>query len=179
MSFADKLRDMFGGEDWNERDNEFRSHHTAAGRSDYDRHRPAYQYGYAAAYNPDYRGKSFDQIETNRHEVIACFPFPRSRELFKNVDCMLASTRFWQPLLNGYSSFTPPSYRRHAAALAAFPLEGSIQYLRQLGVTKVIVFAGQVSAPRLSQISHHPDLSLWKADESVRIYVISERTPSR
>jgi uncharacterized protein (TIGR02271 family) len=65
MSFADKLRDMFGGEDWNERDNEFRSHHTTAGRSDYERHRPAYQYGYAAAYNPDYRGKSFDQVETS------------------------------------------------------------------------------------------------------------------
>ena len=120
----------------------------------------------------------FDQIETNRHEVMACFPFPRSRELFKNVDCMLASTRFWQPLLNGYSSFTPPSYRRHAAALAAFPLEGSIQYLRQLGVTKVIVFADQVGASRLSQISHHPDLSLWKADKSVQIYVMSEPTPN-
>jgi hypothetical protein len=115
----------------------------------------------------------FDQLETSRHEVIACFPFPQPRALFQNVDCMLASTRFWQPLINGYSSFTPPAYGRHAAALDAFPLGDSIPYLRQLGVTKVIVFADKMSATRLAHISDHPELSLWKADKSVRIYVLT------
>jgi uncharacterized protein (TIGR02271 family) len=65
MSFADKLRDMFGGEDWNERDAEFRSHHATTGRGDYETSRPAYQYGYAAALNPQYRGKKFEEIESN------------------------------------------------------------------------------------------------------------------
>ena len=45
----------------------------------------------------------------------------RPREAFQNVDCMLASTRFWKPLVNGYSSFMPESYMRSAAALDAFP----------------------------------------------------------
>ena len=114
----------------------------------------------------------FDQLKANRREVVACIPFPHRRELFLNADCMLASTRFWHPLLNGYSSFTPPSYSRHAAALEAFPSDESVQYLRQLGVTKVIVFADKLAAPRLEHISDYPELSLWKADNSVRIYLV-------
>ena len=114
----------------------------------------------------------FDNLRTSAHEVVACFPFPRPRELFANVDCMLASTRFWHPLVNGYSSFTPPSYGRAAAALAAFPEGTTVQYLRQLGVTKVIVFTNKLSAPRMARLSDHPELSLWKADRSVRIYLL-------
>jgi hypothetical protein len=112
----------------------------------------------------------FDSLRTSGHEVIACFPFPQPHEVFANVDCMLASTRFWHPLVNGYSSFTPLSYRRAAAALAAFPQGTTLQYLRQLGVTKVIVFTDRLSAPRLAHLNDHPELSLWKADKSVRIY---------
>jgi hypothetical protein len=114
----------------------------------------------------------FDNLRTSGHEVIACFPFPQPREVYRNVDCMLASTRFWQPLVNGYSSFTPGSYRRAAAALDAFPEGTTLQYLRQLGVTKVIVFTDRLSARRLAQLSEHPELSLWKSDKSVRIYVL-------
>jgi uncharacterized membrane protein SirB2 len=112
----------------------------------------------------------FDSLRTSDRDVIACFPFPRRHEAFQNVDCMLASTRFWHPLVNGYSSFIPESYNRAAAALDAFPLGTTIPYLRQIGVTKVIVFTDKVSAPRLAHISAHPELSLWTADTSVRIY---------
>jgi hypothetical protein len=114
----------------------------------------------------------FDTLRTNSREVIACFPFPRPRALFENVDCMLASTRFWHPLINGYSSFTPARYVRDAAALDAFPEGNTIQYLRQRGVTTVIVFTRKLSAPRLAHIGEHPELVLWKANESVRIYVL-------
>jgi hypothetical protein len=114
----------------------------------------------------------FDTLRSNGREVIACFPFPRPLALFENVDCMLASTRFWHPLINGYSSFTPARYIRDAAALDAFPEGNTIQYLRQRGVTKVIVFTRKLSAPRLAHIGEHPELVLWRANESVRIYVL-------
>jgi hypothetical protein len=114
----------------------------------------------------------FDSLRTSDREVIACFPFPPRHEAFLNVDCMLASTRFWHPLVNGYSSFIPERYNRDAAALAAFPVGTTIQYLRQLGVTKVIVFPGKLSAPRLAHLNGHPDLSLWMADKSARIYLL-------
>jgi len=106
--------------------------------------------------------------------LVACFPLPPRREAFHNVDCMLASTRFWHPLVNGYSSFIPERYDREAAALDAFPEGTTLQYLRELGVTHVIVFANQLSAPRLAHVAEHPELSLWKEDRdrSVMIYLL-------
>ena len=113
----------------------------------------------------------FDSLRTGK-KVIACFPFPHANAIGENVDCMLASTRFWQPILNGNSSFTPELYMREAAALDAFPEGTTLQYLRQLGVTHVIVFTKKLSAPRLAHLDEHPELVLWKSDEGVRIYVL-------
>src|SRR5207253_6100229 len=39
----------------------------------------------------------FDSLAERDHALVACFPFLPPREAFHNVDCMLASTRFWQP----------------------------------------------------------------------------------
>lgn len=114
----------------------------------------------------------FDNLRGGGDKVVACFPFPQLPAISENVDCMLASTRFWQPLVNGYSSFTPERYLREAAALAAFPEGTTLQYLRELGVTHVIVFTNKLSAPRLAHLSEHPELSLWKSDDSVRIYLL-------
>jgi hypothetical protein len=114
----------------------------------------------------------FDELKTGK-KVIACFPFPHAREISENVDCMLASTRFWQPILNGNSSFTPELYIREAAALDAFPEGTTLPYLRQLGVTHVIVFTNKLSPPRLAHLDEHPELMLWKADKGVRIYVLN------
>jgi len=112
----------------------------------------------------------FDDLKTADHALVACFPFPPPREAFHNVDCMLASTRFWQPIVNGYSSFIPERYIREATALDAFPEGNTLEYLRQLGVTHVIVFADNLSGPRLAHLREHPELTLWKEDGSVRIY---------
>jgi hypothetical protein len=114
----------------------------------------------------------FDQLRTaDDRTLVACFPFPPPQEAFHNVDCILASTRFWKPLVNGYSSFMPESYIRSAAALEAFPEGDTLSYLKRLGVTHVIVFPGKLSAPRLAHVDEHRDeLELWKADESARIY---------
>ena len=38
--------------------------------------------------------------------------------------------------------------------------------------TKVIVFTNKLSAPRMARLNDHPELSLWKADRSVRIYLL-------
>jgi hypothetical protein len=113
----------------------------------------------------------FDGLKPGK-KVIACFPFPHAPAIGENVDCMLASTRFWQPILNGNSSFTPELYVREAEALAAFPEGNTLQYLRQLGVTHVIVFTNKLSPPRVAHLDEHPELVLWKEDKSVRIYVL-------
>jgi hypothetical protein len=112
----------------------------------------------------------FDRLAVPETRLIACFPFPPAREAFHNVDCMLASTRFWKPLLNGYSSFIPDSYQRAAAALDAFPEGDTLAYLRGRGVTNIIVFTNKLSAPRVAHLSEHPELVLMAEDGPVRIY---------
>jgi hypothetical protein len=114
----------------------------------------------------------FDNLRDVDHALVACFPLPPPVEAFHNVDCMLASTRFWKPLVNGYSSFMPERYSRSAAALDAFPDGDTLPYLRQLGVTHVVVFTDKVSAPRQAKVAAHPGLLLWQADASARIYLV-------
>ncbi len=114
----------------------------------------------------------FDSLKEADGALVACFPFPPAREAFHNVDCMLASTRFWKPLVNGYSSFIPERYNRSAAALVAFPEENTLPYLRDLGVTHVIVFTDKLSAPRVARLTEHAELELWKEDGPVRIYLL-------
>lgn len=67
MSIGDKLKNlMHGGKrEWAE-DARFRERHLASGGTaqDYDRYRPAYQYGYLAGNEPSYRGRKFDEVES-------------------------------------------------------------------------------------------------------------------
>jgi hypothetical protein len=52
---------------------------------------------------------------------------------------MYYSTRHWQPLVNGYSGFAPPSYFELLDQLAGFPDERSMQTLLQRNVNYLIV----------------------------------------
>jgi hypothetical protein len=52
---------------------------------------------------------------------------------------MYYSTRHWQPLVNGYSGFAPPSYGSLVDALGGFPDDRAIRYLHDRGVTYLLV----------------------------------------
>ena len=114
----------------------------------------------------------FDSLRiADDRTLVACFPFPPPGDSFRNVDCMLASTRFWKPIVNGYSGFIPGSYARSAAALDAFPEGDTLKYLKDLGVTHVVVFPNSLSAPRLAHLEEHQaELELLQSDASARIY---------
>ena len=111
----------------------------------------------------------YDTLATEQRAVVVCFPF---LEDVCNVRLMLASTRFWKPLLNGYSGFAPPSYRHNADILRDFPSRSAIEYLRAQGVTHVVVDAAGVGEVRMTLIEQMPELSLLSADKRIRIYVL-------
>jgi hypothetical protein len=71
--------------------------------------------------------------------VLAEAPFYPARAVFENAPYVLASTVHWRPLMNGYSGFTPQSYREYAATFWYFPEEHAIQAMRRAGVTHVMV----------------------------------------
>jgi hypothetical protein len=52
---------------------------------------------------------------------------------------MYYSARHWQPLVNGYSGFTPPSYAALVDALGGFPDDRAIRYLHDRGVRYLLV----------------------------------------
>ena len=86
-------------------------------------------------FSPIYRMIS----ETAGVGVIAEFPFHPPNLAALNGPYVLASTVHWKPLLNGYSGIVPSSYVEMSRRLEGFPTEGSIDTLRDAGVTHVVV----------------------------------------
>jgi hypothetical protein len=71
--------------------------------------------------------------------VLVETPFYPARAVFENAEYVLASTAHWRPLMNGYSGFTPASYRKFADTFWYFPEERAIQAMQQAGVTHVML----------------------------------------
>jgi hypothetical protein len=111
--------------------------------------------------------------DLSRRAVLVWLPFPSSPQFHLNAPYMLASTRTFNPTLNGYSGFKPPSYYQHVEALKAFPDETSIRYLQKLDVTVAIVDGQTMRPANLARLSEFPMLSLWKADGPLRIYLLA------
>ena len=55
---------------------------------------------------------------------------------------MFNSTWHWQPIVNGYSGFFPPTFYDLARQTRNFPDEHSIDYLKSRGVDLIVVHAG-------------------------------------
>jgi hypothetical protein len=113
--------------------------------------------------------------ELSHRAVLVWLPFPSSAQFHLNAPFMLATTKTFQPTLNGYSGFKPPSYYRHAEALAPFPNRASIQYLQNLGVALVVVDSQRLPSSNLARIDQFPELSLWKSDGNLRMYLLTRR----
>jgi hypothetical protein len=115
----------------------------------------------------------YDKLaKAGNRAVVVSFPFYNSSQFHLNADFMLASTRFWKPMLNGYSGFKPPSFYRAVDALANFPDPASIQYLRDLGVTHVVVDGRMMPRDRLPHVSEYQELQPWVSDGTLTIYLL-------
>lgn len=87
--------------------------------------------------------------------VVAEMPFWWAPvDMPRNAPYMLASTMHWKPLLNGYSGFTPASYRRKADILWYFPQwPSSFEELDRAGVRYVVVHLDQYGSSRAEAVS--------------------------
>jgi hypothetical protein len=83
---------------------------------------------------------------------------------------MPGSTRHWHPILNGYTGFTPPSYRVHLAELAGFPDERSLRYLTTVGVTHVVVDTDSLGRGPATAAATNDRLRLVSTDGTLLIY---------
>ncbi|MGC4081125.1 MAG: PA14 domain-containing protein [Vicinamibacterales bacterium] len=112
----------------------------------------------------------YARVPRDGSAVVVELPFFASRSVQFNAHYMLNSTENWQPLVNGYSGFQPPSYYRNAAALEHFPDDASIAHLRTLGVTHVLVHEDQMGDAAMTALAARPDLERVDAFGDVGLY---------
>jgi hypothetical protein len=115
----------------------------------------------------------YDRLAAVSHAVVAEFPFPPPERMDLNSRAMLASTRHWHPILNGYSGFLPPSYVRHFEAFASFPSPSAIAALRASRVTHVVVHVDELPHA-VAALNGLPGVRLMAADRTIRIYELRE-----
>jgi hypothetical protein len=75
----------------------------------------------------------------------------------------------WQPLVNGYSGFVPPSFYEHVKAFAPFPQQPALDALRRSGVTHVFVHADQFAPGVLDRT---PGLRKIESDGKTTLYAL-------
>ena len=124
----------------------------------------------------EYRGipEFYDALrQAGDDAVVVSMPFYASPQFHLNDRFMLASTRFWKPMLNGYSGFKPASFYKNVEALRGFPDEGSIVHLRTLGVTHVVVDGGTMAPAALERLEHFPELRAVTSDGTLRLYLLA------
>ncbi len=107
--------------------------------------------------------------------VIAEFPFYPPPVVFRNARYLLSSTVHWKPMLNGYSGFTPASYRRMSEAMRSFPSPPTTDLLRAAGATHVIVHGDLLGARRdefLRSIEASGEFQRIASDGPVGLYYL-------
>ena len=107
--------------------------------------------------------------------VLAETPFYPPAAVFENAEYVLNSTAHWRPLMNGYSGYTPASYRQVAWTFWYFPEERAIAAMRAAGVTHVTVHPhrfGNEAAQTIELLARRPDLELLAiaAGSGIRLY---------
>ena len=116
----------------------------------------------------------YDRLAGIPNLVLAEFPFYSGASVSFNGPYVLANTKYFQPLLNGYSSFHPESFEARGRVLATFPSEPALSELRVTKVTHVSVhtqpFARRYGQAALKAIDTITDLEFVVEEDGIRLY---------
>jgi hypothetical protein len=119
----------------------------------------------------------YDRLRREPRAVVAEFPLFAPDRVFHNAPYMLAATRHWRPIVNGYSGVIPESYALHYEAFKDFPDADAIEALRAAGVTHVMVHFEDLRAwtddRTVDGVRHSPALQLLEEDGVVGLYQIA------
>jgi hypothetical protein len=107
--------------------------------------------------------------------VLAEMPFYPPQAVFENGEYVLNSTAHWRPLMNGYSGYTPTTYREVAWLIWYFPDARAFPPMHANGVTHIMFHPhrwGREAAKTIEIMSKRPDLELMAVDETtgIRLY---------
>jgi hypothetical protein len=83
---------------------------------------------------------------------------------------MVASTRHFRPLVNGYSGFESAGFRDRAARWRAFPAPEVLEEMLTLGVTHVVVHTRELPAEQVAAVAAAGALQMQREDSGIRLY---------
>jgi hypothetical protein len=112
----------------------------------------------------------YDRLASQSDVVVAEFPFYSGASVSLNGPYVLANTRYFKPLLNGYSSFHPDAFEARGRILGTFPSEAALAELRASHVTHVTVHTRRYDADTLKAIDAIAPLDLVADEEGIRLY---------
>jgi hypothetical protein len=118
------------------------------------------------------RSERFLETAAPPDAAVVHLPMPHERErIGENAVYMLWSSSHFRPMLNGYSTFTPPSFYEAARALDSFPDEASLALLRNRGVEHVLIHKDRYLRERASElmknVAAEPQLEAVLEDDDV------------
>jgi len=93
---------------------------------------------------PERPAQVYRWLAQQPRSVVAEVPFAKADALHSISDgvYMFNSTHHWQPIVNGYSGFFPPTFMALAERTRSFPDEQSIAYLKQREVDLLVIHGG-------------------------------------
>jgi hypothetical protein len=116
----------------------------------------------------------YDYLAREADVVLAEFPFYSGRAVSRNGPYVLANTRYFKPLVNGYSGFEPPAFESRGHVLDHFPAEDALAELRRLHVTYLTVhvkpFEQRHGAGALAAVEQVAGLRLVAEEDGIRLY---------
>jgi hypothetical protein len=105
----------------------------------------------------------YDRIASEPHAIVAEFPFFSAASISGNGPYMLANTRYFKPMVNGYSSLEPAAFEARGRILKTFPSDDAFAEMHRLGVTHFFVHDD-------SAVPERPDLDLIAEEDGIRLY---------
>ena len=78
--------------------------------------------------------------------VLVEVPFHLPQTIFLNAEYVFNSTAHWRPLMNGYSGYTPGTYRELVKTFWDFPAPHAVEAMRAAGATHLMVHARRFGA---------------------------------
>ena len=112
----------------------------------------------------------YDLLRNEPDAIVVEVPFYTASAGFQQARYMLNSTRHWRPMLNGYSGYRPASYYETADALAGFPSDASIDWLRRRGVAHLFVQLGAYDDGVPVRLASTPGVYEVAADRGIALY---------
>jgi hypothetical protein len=114
----------------------------------------------------------YDHLRQGAWTVLVEMPLYGGPTVSENARYMVASTRHFRPLVNGYSGFESAASRERAARWRPFPDAGVVREMRELGVTHVMVHVRDLPREQVTAIEQSTDLQLRHEEDGVRLYAL-------